>query len=285
MTEPRPMYWAVRREIWENRSLYLAPLGMAAFAMFGFMVSTVGMPQRRRAVLLLEPAKQRAAIGESYDVVAMMLIVTAFVVGFFYCLDALYGERRDRSVLFWKSLPVSDLTTVLSKVTIPMAVLPAVIFVTTVITQFLMMVWSTVVLLQSGLAGTTWTRINLLEQSLILLYGLVVVTLWHAPIYGWLLLVSAWARRATFLWAIAPFAAIGAVEHVAFNSRLFLSLLQHRVTGFMAIAFDVRRGVIDSLDQITALNFLTTPGLWLGLICAAAFVAVAVQLRRGRDPI
>src|ERR1700687_5194317 len=115
----RPFYWSVQRELWENRSIYIAPLIVAVVVLFGFLVSTSGLPERRRAVLLLEPAKARAAIEIPYDVAAMMFIFTAFMVGVFYCLDALHGERRDRSILFWKSLPVSDLTTVLSKASIP----------------------------------------------------------------------------------------------------------------------------------------------------------------------
>src|SRR5438132_11749527 len=139
MPATRPMYWSVRRELWENRSLYIAPLAVAGVALLGFLISTIGMPHRRRAVLLLDSARQRALIGKPYDVAAIILIVTAFIVGVFYCLDALHGERRDRSILFWKSLPVSDLTTVLSKASIPMVVLPLVTFAIIVIMQFIML--------------------------------------------------------------------------------------------------------------------------------------------------
>src|SRR5438105_9448272 len=66
----RPLYWSMRRELWENRSLYIAPLVVAAVVMFGFVISTIGMPHRRRAVLMLDAAKQRAAIGEPYDIAA-----------------------------------------------------------------------------------------------------------------------------------------------------------------------------------------------------------------------
>src|SRR6476661_3429779 len=111
----RPFYWSVWRELWENRSIYVAPILVAIVLLFGFLVSTIGLPERRREVLLLDPAKARAAIEAPYDMAAIMLILTAFIVGVFYCLDALYGERRDRSILFWKSLPVSDSTTLLSK--------------------------------------------------------------------------------------------------------------------------------------------------------------------------
>src|SRR5204863_8894697 len=88
----RPFYWSVWRELWENRSIYIAPLIVAAVQVFGFAISTIGLAERRRGVLLLDdPAKQRAAIETPYDVVAMMMLFTVFVVGVFYCLDALYG--------------------------------------------------------------------------------------------------------------------------------------------------------------------------------------------------
>ena len=281
------MYWSVRRELWENRSLYIAPMAVAAVMLFGFVISTIGMPHRRRAVLMLDPAKQRALIGMPYDIAAMMLILTAFIVGFFYCLDALYGERRDRSILFWKSLPVSDLTTVLSKATIPLVVLPLIIFAIIVTTQFVMLLMSSVVLLTSGLAGTTWTRFNLFQQSLILLYSLIALTLWTAPIYGWLLLVSSWARRATFLWAVLPFFAISVLEKIAFNSSYFASMLRYRFMDFAseAFVFDPHSKVVASVTQLTPGRFLSTPGLWTGLAFAALCIAAAVRLRRNRDPI
>jgi ABC-2 type transport system permease protein len=285
---PRPLYWSVWRELWENRSIYIAPLSVAVVVLFGFMISTYGMPERRRGVLLMDPAQQRALIGEPYDVAAMMLIFTVFIVGVFYCLDALYGERRDRSILFWKSLPVSDLTAVLSKASIPLLILPLVTFVIIVAAQFVMLLWSSVVLLTSGLAGTTWTRFNLLEQSLILLYSLIAMALWHAPIYGWLLLVSGWARRATFLWAVIPLLAITIFETITFNTTHFIRMLGHRLTGFAEEAFDFQgqhNPDIHSLSQLTPGRYLSTPDLWIGLAFAAVFIFAAVRLRRYRGPI
>src|ERR1051325_10544093 len=131
----RPFYWSVWRELWENRSIYIAPLSVMVVVLIGFMISAIGLPDRRREVLTWDPAKARAVIEAPYDAAAMMIIFTAFIVGIFYCLDALYGERRDRSVLFWKSLPVSDLTTVLSKATIPLLVLPIIAFIIILVTQ------------------------------------------------------------------------------------------------------------------------------------------------------
>ena len=133
----RPFYWSICREVWENHSIYIAPLIVSGIILFGSFVGAFHLAGRRHNALLLDPAARRAAIAAPYDMAAIMIILTAFIVGLFYCLDALYGERRDRSVLFWKSLPVSDLTTVLSKATIPLAIIPLVSFAIIVVTQFI----------------------------------------------------------------------------------------------------------------------------------------------------
>src|SRR6266851_886098 len=281
----RPLYWSVRRELWENRSIYIAPLIVAAVQVLGFAVSTIGLTERRRAVLLLDPAQQRAAIEMPYDIAAIMMIFTVFIVGVFYCLDALHGERRDRTILFWKSLPVSDLTTVLSKAIIPLVVLPLLAFAITVCVQLIMVLMSSANLLMHGVSpATTWAHFPLFQNWLVLLYGLVAIALWHAPIYGWLLLVSGSARRATFLWAVLPLLAIGILEKIALNTSHFVSMVNHRLTGFAAEAFAFQPHgnsvAIDSLAQLTPGRFLSTPGLWIGLAFAAAFLAAAVRLRR-----
>jgi ABC-2 type transport system permease protein len=282
---PRPFYWSVRRELWENHSIYIAPLIVAMVVLFGFLVSTTGLPERRRAVLLLDPAKARAAIEMPYNVAAMMLIFTAFIVGVFYCLDALNGERRDRSILFWKSLPVSDLTTLLSKATIPLVVLPLATFAIIVATQVVMLLWTSVLLIAHGMSpASTWTNFSLFQQSLILLYGFVAIALWHAPIYGWALLVSGWARRATFLWAVVPFLAIGFFEKITFGTSHFASMLKNRLMGFASEAFAFNLHSIES-PQLTPGKYLSAPGLWLGLIFAAVFIAAAIRLRRYRGPL
>src|ERR1700756_1271713 len=261
----RPFYWSVWRELWENRSIYVAPLIVAVVVLFGFLVSTVGLPERRRAVLLGDPAKARAAIQAPYDMAAIMLILTAFIVGVFYCLDALYGERRDRSILFWKSLPVSDLTTLLSKATIPLIILPLVTFAIIVATQAVMLLWTTVLLITRGMSpASTWTNFPLFQESLILLYGLAAIALWHAPIYGWALLVSGWARRATFLWAVVPLLAIGFFEKITFGTSHFASMLKGRLLGFAPKAFAFTMHSIDS-PRLTPGQYLSSPGLWLGL--------------------
>lgn len=280
----RPLYWSVRRELWENRSLYVAPLGVAALVLFGFLISLITLPGRVRAAAALAPALQEKALAMPYSVAASMILLTAFVVGAFYCLDALYGERRDRSILFWKSLPVSDLTTVLAKACIPLVVLPLFALAIVVAIQMGMLFLSTVVLLPAGDAGTLWARVPLLRMTAVMVYGVAVYALWLAPLYAWLLMVSAWARRLPILWAVAPPMALGAVEKMAFDTQFVCSLLQYRLMGPLVEAFDFKAQP-GAVPLLRPLNFLTTPGLWVGLAVAVAFLAMAVRLRRHREPI
>ena len=292
ISQTRPFFWSVRREFWENRSIYLAPLIAAGVVLFGFGITAFSLPRLRLNALALESTRQRAAIEMPYDAAAMMIMFTAFIVGIFYCLDALHGERRDRSILFWKSLPVSDLTSVLAKAIVPLAILPLLTFVIVLATQFIMLLLSTVVLLPSGLAGTTWQLLPWPRLSLILLYGLVTSALWEAPIFAWLLLVSSWARRATFLWAVLPWLAISAIEKLAFDTTFFIRMLVHRLTGgfeegFVVVKYakDAHVPVVDRLTELDPLKFLTSPGLWIGLVIAAAFLIATVRLRRYRGPL
>jgi ABC-2 type transport system permease protein len=283
MTQTRPLYWSIRRELWENRSIYIAPLAVAGVLLFAFLIATIG-----RAVATTDPVRKAAVLAESNSFAAVVIMATTFIVGVFYCLDALHGERRDRSILFWKSLPVSDLTTVLSKASIPIVVLPLLTFAITIAMQVIMLLLSTAIALGSGLSvATLWAQSSFFQMSLMLLYHLVTVhALWHAPIYAWLLLVSGWARRAVFLWAVLPVIAIQIVEKIAFNTSYIAAILADRLAGPEAFHFTAPGSVPSHpLMTVDPGKFLSAPGLWIGLAIAAAFLAAAVRLRRYQGPI
>src|SRR5438309_11336767 len=284
----RPMYWSVRRELWENRSIYIAPLAVAALYMLGFLISLMWLPHSMREVAAHHPAPQLVELAMPYGHATWLLLVTALLVGIFYSLDALHGERRDRSILFWKSLPVSDFTTVLSKASIPFVVLPLLVFAITVILQLFMWLLNMAVLLVSGTgAATFWGQLSFVQMSLLLLYHLVTVhALWPAPIYAWLLLVSGWARRAAFLWAVLPLLAIGVFEKIVFHTSHFAAMLGNRLSGGGAEAFTMPGTFpMDPMTHLTPGHFLSSPDLWIGLAIAAAFLAAAVRLRRYQGPI
>ncbi len=325
----RPFFWSVRRELWENHAIWIAPLAVAAVIIAGGLIAATGIHGGKtvhrtvavasRSVAGATPASQatttitktvpggnvevqtvekvegppptpeqrQAMVMIPFYMVALALTVTMFLVGTFYCLGGLYNERRDRSILFWKSLPVNDLTTVLSKFVVPMAILPAITFVVTAGTQ--------IALLLIGMAGFAKTgdadlTIPLGEVIVVVAWGVITVTLWWAPLYAWFLLVSGWAKRAPFLWAVLPPLGLAVAEKIAMNTTAIGGLIQSRLTGSFQAAFVEQHLPHNTMPQlgvaqIDVVKFVAAPGLWLGLLAAAAMIAAAVWLRRRREPI
>jgi ABC-2 type transport system permease protein len=273
-------YWSVRRELWEHRSVFFGPLAVAAVVLVATAVTLIRHPDKWQAFAALEGHKRVVAMSMPYSLAASVILLTAFVVGVFYCLDALNAERRDRSILFWKSMPVSDTTTVLAKAFVPFAVLPTVAFAIALCTQLLVLVMS------SGAVPTQWQELRLGQMTLVMAYGLAVHALWYAPIYAWLLLVSAWARRAALVWAVLPVFAVIIAENIALNTTWFASAMRYRVLGAMGEAFrpNALNSPITELSQLDPARFLANQNLWLGLVFAAAFIAGAIYLRRRREP-
>jgi ABC-2 type transport system permease protein len=284
----RRFYWSVRRELWENRSIYMAPLAVAALFLAGFFISTGHLPTQVRAAAALNAAQQQELFEQPYNFAALLLMATTALVALFYCLDALYTERRDRSILFWKSLPVSDLTTVLAKASIPLLILPVLTIAITVVTFWIMLLLTAPALLASGLGvAAVWPHVGLWQISQGLVFHILAMhALWYAPFYCWWLLVSAWAKRTPFLWAVLPPLAIAVVEKVAFSTTHFAAMLGRRLGGEAGLnaPFPVSMPM-DQVAHLHPLMYLTSSGLWSGLLVSALFLAVAVRLRRYRDPI
>ena len=284
-----PFYWSVRRELWENRFVYVAPLAVAGIFLFAHLLGMIHLPALMRQLSAVHPVQDREAILKPYNSAAGFMMGAFILVTIFYCADALHSERRDRSILFWKSLPVSDRTTVLAKASIPFVILPLLTFALTLALQFTMLLLTSAVLLASGLSvASLWSHLPVVQMSLLLLYHIVTVhALWPAPIYCWLLLVSGWARRATFLWAALPVLAIAGVEKIAFHTDHFASLVGYRLIGSTAPMSYMPHDVFptDPMTHITPASFLLSPSLWIGLAIAVAFLAAAIRLRRHQGPI
>lgn len=283
----RQFYWSVRRELWESRSIYLAPLAVAVVAVLGFSLSaTAGIWEK---ALRIDVTKGREAIVAPYDMAAGLMMLTSILVSVFYCADALHGERRDRSILFWKSLPVSDLTTVLAKASIPLLIVPLIALVITVAMHVIMLVVSGAVVLAGGQSvAALWTKLSVERMWLLLLYHFLTAhALWPFPVYCWLLLLSAWARRAAFLWAALPVVAVAGVERIVFQTWYFAVLVGSHLVGATP-DLDMSPAEKFPSAPMTHINlgvFLGSSGLWIGLAVSAVFLAAAVQLRRNRGPI
>lgn len=254
-------------------------------------------------------AQDLRELGQGIDVALFMsaswpLIVLAFVV-FFYCLGALYDERKDRSVLFWKSLPVSDRDTVLSKVASAAIVAPALALAAALITMFgFLLLLSLLVLAHGGNPATLlWGPGSPLSIGAKLAATLPVYAVWALPTIGWLLLCSAWAKSKPFLWAvmIPLFASIFVSwfdlmrlfnldsgwfwKHVF--GRLLLSVVPGSDLLYRGDGFEIANDGIERVDQLlslsTAYGAFLRPEMWVGAIAGGAMILVAIRLRRWRD--
>jgi len=294
----RLFYWSVRRELWEHRVVYVAPLAVAAVALVGFVLGAYHLPRIVGATNTLAtaslPPDVRAAsefaanlasksLAIPYHFIAFALFFTGLLAAVFYCQGALHGERRDRSILFWKSLPVSDLITVASKMAVPMLVTPVVVLAAVVGAHLIMLAVSTVVVAASGQSPSAlWAHLPILRTWGMILQGLPVITLWYAPLYAWLILVSAWAKRAPFLWAVAAPLALALVEKLALGTGAVWSWLGLRMIGPFQAAY--LQGQHEGVHIASPVDW-DQPHMWIGLVLAAAFLAAAVWLRRSSEPI
>jgi ABC-2 type transport system permease protein len=228
---------------------------------------------------------------------------------FFYCLGALYDERRDRSILFWKSLPVSDGMTVLSKVITALCVAPVITMALSIAASLALLLIGCAVLSAGGvnMFAPVFTSPNLYLQPLRLLALLPVYIVWALPTVGWLLLVSSWARTKPFLWAVGvPLIALmlakwismalGGFEHDALDVKWFANAVVGRALGGLVpgIWFAFTDGAshvlrpgevgIDMQDLFVASWMtLATAKAWIGALLGAAMIFGAMRLRRWRD--
>ncbi len=271
--------WSVRREIWENRGVYLVPLGVGVLIVLATAINVMRLaPQWHMTEL--DPMVQHPAVEAPFIFASLLLMFSTMVVGIFYSIDALYGERRDRSVLFWKSMPVSDTTAVLAKLSIPVLVLPLVTFAVTVVTQLIML------LLGMMRAGSgLWSDLGLTAMWGTELFHLVAFHgFWWAPFWGWFLLASAYARRAPLLWAVLPPLVIGFGEVIAFRSTHFAHWVLFRFGGASSGPPPPYPMSTAMLMSDGALSFITDIHLWTGFALCAVFVALAIYLRKQRGP-
>jgi ABC-2 type transport system permease protein len=282
----RTFYWSVRRELWEHRAVYIGPVAAAGVFVSGFVISLRGMPHLMRELPGMSPEQQHGSIVVPYDMASGLLMLTQMLIGAFYCLDAFSSERRDRSILFWKSLPVSDRTAVLAKAAVALAVLPMIIVATILFLHLAILLLSTLVVAANGQSvSQLWELVSLPRMILMVSYHILTVhTLWYAPLYGWLLFVSAWARRAAYLWAFLPPLAIGFLERVVLGTTHFGEFMMNRLGGGTDAIAPPGRMPIDTMTHLTPLSFLSDPGLWVGFAATAGFIALAVRARRYREP-
>jgi len=311
------MIWLIRREVWENRSLWIAPLVVAGIilviAAFGGVhvgngndvslgwnsgsgahMSDQDRESIRSAMATAPLSKKQIIYAITLSTFTAVQLFSMIIVLFFYLLDSLLAERKDRSILFWKSLPVSDTQVVLSKLLTAAVVTPVFVLLVSSALQVLFAgVWSmrfSGTFLGDALMawdGPVWLKI---QASFLLLLASGI--LWYLPILTYLMVVSVWARRNAFLWAVLPPVSILAIEGLILQSHNFGNFLGRRFIGMFQILQassgkmfgDENEGIVtvgEVLKSVTAV--FTHYETWAGVLAAAAMIFAAIRIRRYRD--
>jgi len=282
--------WLIRREFWENRAIWLIPAVFGGLLILAALFGQVSIPR------LTSPEQMHEAAAAFQVIVGAMFYVVMSVYATWYLLDCLYADRRDRSILFWKSLPISDVKTVLIKLLVGMVLIPLVYFAaadaTALIAAFILSIRA-----RASLGSALWQADAWWQIQVLWVYCVITTALWYLPIAGWLMLVSAWAKRAVMLWAILPPLVLYILERVFFGTQVIGHVINRRVMGLLAVAFNGGNhvwtqgsGVVDNSGVpssvwhlINPSGFFTSAETWIGVAVGVVLIVAAIQLRMRRS--
>ncbi len=243
----------IRREFWEHRALWIAPLSVAGLLLLFAIIGKVSFDSSLAAL----PEQRRALFGVFMAYAAIPQFLTMGIITWMYAGDCLYTERKDRSILFWKSMPVSDALTVLAKVLVVTAIVPLGIYVVSAVTTLLMSGIYLARAWQDNAGDAFWDAGTWLRIQWISLIATVGAVLWYAPITAYLLLVSAWARRSVWLWVFLPPLILAMIEHFALGSNHLWNILAYRGDGLFSQSNLMTQGAISAPPgSKTGLNLL-----------------------------
>jgi ABC-2 type transport system permease protein len=315
------MKWLLKREFWEHKGgFFWTPIVVSLIVtMITAFTILVGVTQGVKSTIVINgetvtnlaerfsPEQKATAVehlASTYMVSAVpLLFVLSFTV-FFYCLSALFDERKDRSVLFWKSLPVTDGATVLSKVATALCLAPLITLGLAIMLAIVNLIFLTIGAGAAGvnIAGELLGSTSLYMAPLQIAALFPIYVLWALPTVGWLLMVGAWARSKPFLWAVgAPLLAMGLIawfnKMFSFGWQLEWFWLNIVGRGLLSLApgswfvlsgenIAVPGGMQESqMNSLVALSWaqLATPNLWIGVTVGAAMIYAAIRLRRWKD--
>ena len=276
----------MRREFWEHRGLWLVPAIVAALLALATLVS-VSFDFHGNRIPSLGADQKLLVLNMSQMMFALIIYVAAaFVVGF-YALDCLYAERKDRSILFWKSLPVSDGMTVLSKFLVAMVVVPLLVFVLAVASQMLaLLIWELRVATGNAPDVVRWDGVGWLRGVTVIFLITVLSSLWYAPVIAASMLLSAWIKKNPLLWSVLGPLLLVVFEYIVFRTGYISSVIRYRTNALWKVLapHDGQSG--ENLRILSDLNWadaFTFPNLWLGVLAAAALLWAAARIRRYRD--
>lgn len=243
-----------------------------------------------------DPLMRKGIVVTFLSAISMPALMILPIVMFFILLGALYEERRDRSFLFWKSMPVSDTVEVLVKLAAAMLLAPLAFLLVGVAFQIVILLLVSIIGgIQGGPVASVWQLDAILLNWLHSPFYLLVWGLWALPVYAWVLLAGSFAPRAPFMFAVVPPVALIVIEEVLLDSQHFARWIGQHITGFplmQAMTESVGLEGVGDTDVPDFMQFMASPDFgalfesfshgdfWLGIAIAAVFTYGAVWFRR-----
>jgi ABC-2 type transport system permease protein len=297
----------IRREMWEHRGIFVTPLVIGLIVTLLSVTGQISISTFDEAVDIaiigasnLNEHQRAAAINALMTSVSIMFVFAMCILTIFYSLDALYAERKDKSILFWRSMPTTDAETVISKLLTASLVIPVVTFLVIITTHLLVLAVTSVWV---GLQGANawhllWNAAPIVDNWLATLVFLLAIPLWLSPYIGWFLLVSAYTKRSPLLAAFLPIIIVPMLERSLVGTTIFAdaffvrSVKMPLFSGMESaeVFFENAEGMhrmaesgISLWSLLDLSGFLMHPGLWLGLLVCATFTTAAIYVRRYRD--
>jgi len=285
--------WLIRREFWENRAIWMIPAVFGGLLLLAALFGQVSIPR------LTSPKESEEAATAFLGAVGIMFYVVMGVYSSWYLLDCLYTDRKDRSILFWKSLPISDANSVLCKLLIGMIIVPLVYFAaadaTALIAAFILSIRA-----RASIGSSLWNGDVWWQMQVLWMYAIVTTAVWYLPVAGWLMLVSAYAKRAVMLWAVLPPLLLYILERVFLGTHRVGQIIARRLTALPSVSFNGSKynwthegGFVDNdasplpsvWHLINPSGFFTSAEVWIGAAIGIALIVVAIQLRMRRSEI
>jgi ABC-2 type transport system permease protein len=280
--------WLIRRELWEFRATWIIPAAIGVVLIIATLFGRIDMSAFDSQLATLN-------LGTMYLVALGVLFYSVMsIYATWYLMDCLYNDRRDRSILFWKSLPISDTQTVLSKLAMGLVVIPLVFMLVSDLTS-LIMAFVLSVRAHSVFGGALWHPGTWFQVQVLWLYVIVTTAIWFLPLAGWLMMVSAWAKRAVMLWTVLPLLVLYLIEKFFLNTHVVQDVIGRRLAGYPSVAYHgneqwISENLSDtSTTAVTVWRFINPSGffssleVWLGLAVGVAMLIAAIQLRLRRS--
>ena len=274
-------YALIKREVLEHTTLFVfAPLVLAALILLASSWVMSIAPDESVAMVIDYAAKLFDGLSPTemapiFMILALPFMIVLLICSLAYVVNTLFQDRKDSSVLFWHSMPVSNLETVVSKVVAIVAVAPAFYMLILFALYLIFSVWLAILGASSGVAvsGLGYMFMAAAVSLLLVYLSSVIAGLWLLPTLGWIMMFSAYARRAPAMWALGVFMALLFLEDFIFGSQFLVNWVESRSNPAQYLIFSFS----DVVDRLFSYDML------FGIVVGSILLTGAVLLRRYTD--